>query len=544
LFHQDISKMRKKFVPVVLILCLAFACKSSFQKDYRSGLSQVENLNYFLGVDYFLKSWDKSPQPQTARALAQAYLRLRDFAQAEEWYNKLYREGDLAGEDLLPFAEVLIANSKYSEASSILSLVQGSADPRLANLRNTAKYAAAKLNEGSSFTVSPMPGVNTSFDEFGPVFVGDSLLLIISDRLEQKAKYVDQDNALKSDLYGWTGNGFLKVYQIEWNPESGSATGSVTTNSSFESRLHIGPVFSSSALEFATITQQQKFVRSDKGSSSRNYTLYPELFFRTAGSDSDFQSLPFNSPFKYSVSDPFFHEETQRLYFSSNMEGGFGGADLYFSEYLGEGKWGEPVNLGSSINTAGNERSPFIDSFGTLYFSSNGHAGLGGLDVFETKAANGSFQAPRNLGSPINSNRDDFGFVKNGQNQVVFASDRAGGKGLDDIYFAQEKEVRLTIQGKVLDKKSGEALSDAVVTLADEEGRQVGVFVTNAEGEYNLSSSPEGDLQISARKTGYLNSPPIAFSDLSDRNPKDSLLNQNLSLERIELGRVYTLENI
>ncbi|MBN7813053.1 OmpA family protein [Algoriphagus sp. H41] len=539
--------MHRHYALIALFLVLVYSCKSVSQRDYRKGQRQVDNLNYFLGIDYFLKSWDRSPQPESARALAQAYFHLRDFQQAEEWYSKLNRDGSLLEEDLLPFAEVLIANSKYSEAARILSLAQDKQEPRWVRLSSTAAQAAEQLNQASGFSVSALSEVNTAYDEFGPSLTEDSLLLFVSDRLEGKVRHIDANNALKSDLYGWTGNGFLKVYEARWKEDPTNLEGAVAGSADFQSKLHIGPVAKADEMDFATITQQQKFVKTDKKCSARNYTLFPELFFRdNQARDAGFVSFSFNSPFKYSVSDPFYHAQSRRLYFSSDMQGGFGEADLYYVDYLGDGRWGQPVNLGEAVNTTGRERSPFLAESGSLYFSSEGHPGLGGLDVFVAEYVDDSYQAPQNLGSPINSNRDDFGFFKaeKAKGLAFFASDRGGGRGLDDIYFAREKAVKFTLQGKVYDLTSNELLAEAVVTLADRDGQQLGVYVSQADGSFRFQVEPGGELRLSGRKTGYLNSELLSLSIPLSSDPADSVLVRDIFLDKIEVGKVYSLENI
>jgi len=539
--------MSKSCVLIFFAFLVLFSCKSVSQRDLQKGQRQVDNLNYFLGVDYFLKSWDRSPQPESARALAQAYYHLRDFAQAEEWYNRLSRDGQLVQEDLIPYAEVLISNSNYSEAVRQLGMYQDKDDQRVRSLLNTANQATGILNKGSLYSVSALSQINTNFDEIGPQLIAVDTLLFVSDRLEGKVKSVNTDNALKSDLYGWTGNGFLKVYEIAWDSAKNSTGTETQLSETFQSKLHIGPVFSTEEMDFATITQQQKFVKPDRNSSSRDYTLYPEILFREkSGETGDFQSMQFSSPFSFSVSDPFYDTETKRLYFSSDMPGGFGGADIYYATYLGDGKWSSHENLGEPINTAGDERSPFLDNSGLFYFSSDGHSGLGGLDVYVSEQAGDSLGTPRNLGSPINSNRDDFGFSKPdfAPHHAFFSSDRVGGKGLGDIYLAKEREIHARVEGKVYDEKTNELLSDAVVTLADQEGRQLGTFVTVGDGRFTFSVDPGRDLALSARKTAYLSSGVINVSipDLDDI--QDSVVTQDLFLNKIEVGRVYVLENI
>lgn len=539
--------MRKSYLLIFIASLLFFNCKSLSKKDYKKGVKQTESLNYFIGIDYFLKSWERSPQSESARGLAQAYYHIRNFEQSEEWYSRLKRDDNLLQDDLLQFAEVLIANSKYSEAKIVLNQMDDQIDSRWETLMKTALKATDLLNENSNYSIRSISELNTQYDEIAPFFAdGGSKIMFVSDRIEREIKNINSTNALKSDMYGWTGNGFLKIYEASWDPKKEKVDGQINHNGDFQSKLHIGPIFIDEELEFATITQQQKFKKSNRNSSARNYTLYPEIFYRKSGSNDEFQSLPFNSPFNYTVSDPFYDSSTNRLYFSSDMEGGYGGADLYFSEYTDEGVWADPVNLGEEINTIGDERSPFWSESGKFYFASNGHVGLGGLDIFESTFEDSKYQKPNNLGSPINSDRDDFGFFKSNSKTkiIIFASDRVGGKGLDDIYLAQKKEIELSLQGKVFDRASKEVLEDAIVTLTNEQGNILESFISKNDGSFKFNIEPDQSLFLSAKKTEYMVPEPVKVIIPSIENLNDSLVQHNVYLDKIEIGRVYKLENI
>ena len=345
-----------------LILCFV-SCKPAAYKSYLEGKKQAENLNYSVGIDKYLESWNRSPLPETARGLAQAYFKTRDFEQAEEWYTRLDRDDELETEDLKPYAESLIANSKYAEAADVLAKLDPSKSRSdLELIWKTAEGGKSFLNRSSEAAVVPISNANSPFSEFGPMITENSVLHFTSDRLISKKTRVDPNNALKSDVYGWTGNGFLKMYELDWDDEENSALGDPKLTENLESDLHVGPMFEVGENLFLTLTQAQKFKKSDSG-TARNYTLFP---------------------------------------------------------------------------TNGDERTPFVDHNGVLYFSSSGHAGLGGLDVFKASFVNGDYAEPENLGSPINSNRDDFGLslVLGNDNKAVFSSDRSGGRGLDDLYFA------------------------------------------------------------------------------------------------------------
>ena len=541
-----------KTTPYLIPLLILFfvGCKPLSYQYYQEGKKQSENLNYSSGIELFLESWNKSPLPETARGLAQAYFKIRNFEQAEEWYTKLDREGELKDEDIKPYAEALIANSKYSEASAVLSRIDpDQSNPDLELIWKTSNGGKAFLNKSSESAIYPIAEVNSSFSEFGPMIGDDTVLYFTSDRLiESKKDRVDPNNALKSEVYGWTGNGFLKMYEVPWNSSEQNIVGNPEEMKSLQSDLHVGPMFQTDENIFLTLTQGQKYKKSEKG-SSRNYTLFPEIFFTQNISNpsmDSFTPLPFNAPFSYTVSDPYYDTENSRLYFSSDMPGGQGNADLYYVEWNND-TWSSPVNLGPEINTSGDERTPFLDRNGILYFASSGHAGLGGLDIFKAKISNTSYQTPENLGSPVNSNRDDFGLsmVPGSDSKAVFSSDRKGGKGLDDIYYADlivKKD--LILKGKVLDKETSTELEDAIVSLYNQQNELINTYVTEADGSFRIKVNFDQTVYLEGKKTSYLSGKTDDINIPASDNFSDSSIVRNIYLDKITVGKTYRLDNI
>ena len=540
---------KNNIITCVLFLCF-LGCKPLAYKNYQEGVKQTENLNYSSGIDMFLQSWDESPMPETARELAQAYSKVRNFEQAEEWYARLDRDNGLLEEDLKPYAETLIANSNYSEAQSVLTrLDSGRNNPELELIWKTALGGKSFLNKSSESAIIPLEEANSSFSEFGPYITEDSTLYFTSDRLISKNAKLNPNNALKSDIYGWTGNGFLKMYRSDWDGSENNIKEPPILEESLQSELHVGPLYSIGENMFLTLTQEQKFRKSENNDSPKDYTLYPELYFALDTGLMDvnsFKPLPFNNPFSYAVSDPYYDPSDKKLYFSSDMPGGLGEADLYYSQWQA-GNWSSPVNLGPEINTKGEERTPFIDKNGVLYFASSGHAGLGGLDIFKTMFENGKYREPENLGSPVNSNRDDFGLsmLPGSDTEAVYSSDRKGGKGLDDLYFADlfvKKD--LVIKGRVFDEETHEVVEDAVVSLFNAQSQNVNTYVSDENGAYRFKINFDQVISLEANKTGYLVENTGKIIIPSAAVFEDSVIVRDIFLSKISVGKTYKLENI
>jgi outer membrane protein OmpA-like peptidoglycan-associated protein len=220
--------------------------------------------------------------------------------------------------------------------------------------------------------------------------------------------------------------------------------------------------------------------------------------------------------------------------------------DLYKISFLGDSAWSDAVNLGTEFNTIGDERSPFIDEMGDLYFSSDGHPGLGGLDVFLVKG----FQLNNpvfleNLNSPINSNRDDFFFSKSNDNYAFLSSDREGGKGSDDVYrvkYAMEEVFNL--KGEVLDKQDGKPIKNSVVTAINHRTGVNTRFVTGDDGQFEFFLPTLNSYKLAASATDYLSN---TIDNVLTGSPNERLQGEKyvqLSLEKMELKKTYKIENI
>jgi len=203
---------------------------------------------------------------------------------------------------------------------------------------------------------------------------------------------------------------------------------------------------------------------------------------------------------------PTINEDESILIFSSDLRGGYGGKDLWIVKQQKRGKWSDPINLGPAVNTKGDEMFPFLHSDGTLYFSSTGHIGMGGFDIFKsTLDKNDSYSSITNLKHPVNSSGHDFGMIiENSGERGYLTSDRKGGKGGDDIYQFELPPLVLSMRGVVTDSKSGAILTNTKIILSSSEGVAVETKTDNT-GSYNFKLNPLLSYEILASLDGYLN---------------------------------------
>lgn len=210
------------------------------------------------------------------------------------------------------------------------------------------------------------------------------------------------------------------------------------------------------------------FSRNNRSGTNSKGTIDLKIYEgRWKGGDwVDVKELPFNSD-EFATCHPALNKSGEWMYFASNRPGGYGGMDIYVVERKENGGWGLPVNLGKKVNTSGNEIFPFISPDGVLYWSSNGHPGLGGLDVFSMPIENGQEAIRSHLTAPINSHSDDFGFTTNVDGTAGFlTSDRKGGFGKDDLYSWKFLGVKPQLAKIcVIDKQTGARINDANLVL-------------------------------------------------------------------------------
>jgi peptidoglycan-associated lipoprotein len=207
-----------------------------------------------------------------------------------------------------------------------------------------------------------------------------------------------------------------------------------------------------------------------------------------------------------SIGHPALSEDETILIFSSDLSGGYGGKDLWISVKGKRNTWSDPVNLGPMVNTPGDEMFPFLHTDGTIYFSSNGHVGMGGLDIYKTSQdANGAYKLPVNLKSPVNSSADDFSMIieKDGERGYLTSS-RDGGKGGDDIYQFELPPLQLALKGIVTDSKTGAIMTGIKVQLIGNDGTANEVETDNT-GTYEFILKPLTSYEIVVNTEGYLN---------------------------------------
>ncbi len=248
------------------------------------------------------------------------------------------------------------------------------------------------------------------------------------------------------------------------------------------------------------------------------------------GSWSEIESLPFNSE-KYDVGHPTLNRDNTKLYFSSNMPGTIGKTDIFVVDILGNGKYSKPKNLGSGVNSRGNELYPYVSKDNKLYYSSNGMGGFGGMDIYVVDLNDPSSKA-KLLPKPINSKFDDFSYIYiASEKRGYLSSNRPGGKGGDDIYLFFEKEKKEEEKGEVVAKEecsqklvgtvflnaTQKRLKNALIKLKDDNEKVISEFKTEDNAKYHFKLKCSKKYKIEASKEGYKTSERIMITNGQDK---------------------------
>jgi peptidoglycan-associated lipoprotein len=500
-------KISKHFT-ATLIFVFIFLQSIVVAQDRRiqSADEDFANMRYSMAIPKYKKAYSRVKKNNLERdritfQLAECYRFTNQPKRAEAFYKRLVRTDYDRNEPivLLRLAETQHANGKYEDAIETYSLYAEKVpqDPRGNIGLEGCKLAEEWLDNPSNFDIQKLRKLNAREDDFAPAYSDPTgnAIIFTSARDGSKGKNMDE----------WTGMGFTDLYYArqdqkgDWStPDLADNTGEVNSednegtpafNANF-SQMY----FTRCSRENETVNGCQIYVSRKQG---RGWGT-PEKV--DLGGDS-------TSVFGHPAVSP----DENFLVFSSPRKGGAGGKDLWIvSKSEGSSTFSSPRNLGENINTRGDEVFPSLRGDSVLYFASNGHPGMGGLDIFKSvRQEDGSWGDPINLRPPLNSNFDDFGISwhPNGLEQGYFSSNRRGSRGGDDIWFFINPPKLYTVVGKIIDNNTLQPVEDAEINLVSSDGTTVSTR-SNTVGYYEFTNEqvkPNSTFEIFVNKENYFN---------------------------------------
>lgn len=509
------------FVALVLISTSVFGQTAKQKRAER----QFDNFSFVKAINTYEKLIDTSfNQYYATRKLADAYIMLRKPEKALEIYKEVVKQENVPSEYYLYYAQTLRANGEYEASKEWMQKFKDAGneeDLRVKSFFKNDDLASAIFNTTEKNTLQRLP-INTKFNEFGAVELNDDIIFSSSR---------DEGVSIKR-LYAWDKQPLLDLYKV--SKEGSSVESTKQLEGSVNTIHHDGPAtFNSEGTKM--YFSRNNYYESKKINGPQGIMhvgIYSAELIN--GEWENIKPSNLNNP-NYIVYHPSLSEDGKKLYFASDMPGGIGGTDIYVSDVLEDGTLGTPINMGNIINTEGNETFPFIYSEeGTLYFSSDGHVGLGLMDVFvSVKDENNVVVNVINLGEPINSKKDDIAYylTKEGFNGYV-SSNRKGGIGGDDIY-AFTRIPPLTLRGTIYDAVNYEPVVGAKVLLTRENGEELAYFITKEDGTYEHLIPRDEKFILKGSKEKYQD---VAkdFSSHGLEKEKELIVDLNLPMKPIE----------
>ena len=476
---------------------------------------KYSDYSFSPAIDIYKRVLDKGyTSADLLMKLGNSYYFNAEYKEASEIYKRLlseYKEG-IGPEYYFRYAQTLRSLGEYDLSKDVMAEFSQitSADVR-ANLYMAERDYLAEIERNSGRYDIGKFAFNSRYSDFAPSFYEEGLIFSSDRDTGNLARY----------RHTWNSKGFLDLYKI--NADSVSENKVVKFGDDINTRYHESTSVFSKDGNTLYFTRNNLFdgktVKDEKG------VVRLKIFkaVKENGVWTHIEELPFNSE-SYSIAHPTLSPDEKILYFASDMPGSYGESDIFKVAINSDGTYGTPVNLGNIINTEARETFPYVTSENVLYFSSDGHPGLGGLDIFATKISNSQYIGTvLNVGKPVNSELDDFTFIINEETRNgYFASNRENGVGEDDIYsFVETKKLEFDcikpITGTVRDKISNEVLVGATVKVIDENNEELASAITDSNGNYSITIDCNKGNFVRATMQGYV--PSEEYLNISDSKP-------------------------
>jgi outer membrane protein OmpA-like peptidoglycan-associated protein len=505
----------KNIIKSTILTMSATVLLSSCASLYiNSGKKAYNDLDYQEAITLLEKGLAKKDNEEGRRMLAESYMMVNDFENAKAQFEKTSLYTNNTDKDRILQGQALMSTGQYDQAKTIFEGII-SRDPQN-QMAKSLLASCKRLNEMKAdslmYSVTPVniPGNN-------PVYSGlpyDGGLLISSTKND-------------GDKDPYTKNSFTDLY---FTKNDGNGWSNPTLVEGLNSKYHDAVAAVSPNGTTAIFTRSFQ-LKNQLGGNDQNEATN-QLYFSRKGADGKWepaQMLPF-CDVKYQFMHPTFSPDGNTLYFTSDMPGTLGGTDIWMSKYT-DGAWGIPTNLGGDINTKGDEAFPTIKDENTLYFSSDTHSTLGGLDIVYSEKNDGKWQMPKHLSYPINSNRDDFSAYFTADKSGYFSSDRTGS---DRIYSFEIIDPTIVVEGMVLGKQSP-PLGGVKVTIMDLTTGEEKVVFTDGEGKFSAELEPNREYKIKSELDGF-------FTTTEDISTK-GVTSDKTYTQVIEMPEVYVTES-
>lgn len=484
---------------ITLIIAFSFNVYSQKEK-VKVADKKYDNYAYIDAIKTYEKVAEKGyKSADMFKKLGNSYYFNAELEKAARWYGELFAMNttDLEPEYYFRYAQSLRSIGQNDKANELLELFNkksGNDSRGKLFMKNVNYLDAIKANSGR-YKIEDA-GINSIYSDYGTALYANEIVFASAR----------DTGSLGQRKHKWTNQYFTNLY-------SANLGENMTPEEPQKFDKKINSKFHESTPAFTKDGKTMYFTRNNyldgkKGKDANKITLI-KIYKATLENDSwsNITELPFNSD-NYSVAHPTLSPDGKTLYFASDMPGTIGQSDLFKVKLNDDESYGIPENLGKTINTEGRETFPFVNDENEIYFASDGHPGLGGLDVFVSNInANGTFSDVQNLGADINSPKDDFAYlIDTKSRRGFFTSNRDGGLGYDDIYKFLELR-KITCQqilfGEITDLVTAELLPDTKITLFDNQFNTISTIVSDDKAAYSFTVECGKTYYVRAQKPEY-----------------------------------------
>lgn len=489
----------KKYILLCLIICFSL---NSYAQDSKlaAGDKKYDSYAYIDAIKTYERVAEKGYKSEDMfKKLGNSYYFNSDFDGAAKWYGELFAMNTSPEpEYYYRYAQSLKSTGQMDKANKILGEFNAKFknDNRGKLYKEDVNYLdEIKANSGR-YKIEDA-GINSKYSDYGS-FVYDNKIYFASAR--------DTGN-FSQRKHKWTNEYFTNLYFADVDSETGTSAKVNKFKTSINTKFHeSSPVFTKDGK--TVYFTRNNYVNGKKGKDDNKITLI-KIYKATLDNNGKWANiieLPFNSD-NYSVGHPALSPDEKTLYFASDMPGTIGQSDIYKVSINSTDSYGTPQNLGTTINTEGKETFPYVTSENEIYFASDGHPGLGGLDVFVGKIEdNGTISSIQNVGGDINSPKDDFAYIIDPvSRRGYFSSNKDGGQGSDDIYkFLETRKLQCIqeLNGIITDAQTGAVLAGTKVTLY--EGTTIkSTTISDANGNYSFVVECGKTYNVRAEKEEY-----------------------------------------
>ena len=536
--------MRKSYFLNLLLLAVTssvlFLSSCSKKGSLSAAREAYDKKEYFIAGDNYRKVYSSSKKKderiEASYKAADCYRLMNDNKNAELWYFKAIKLDPKNADAQLRLAQAKKKNQDFEKAIIEFKNYQKLGGDAVVNVEKEitgCENALKWKNLKTRYIVENVKGLNTRWQDFGAVYFKKDQLYFTSDR----------EKGVSNSVYGWTGNAHTDIYTVTYKKDKKNPNNITYQMPVLVDKKVLNGKINEGALCFDSrfTTMYMTRCNYDNGGKGKKCQLYISTLSGTEWSEPAL--IPFSLD-SFSCGQPTISKDGQVLYFSSDMPGGQGGKDIWMSTYSKRSRsWGDPVNLGPTINTEDDEMFPFIHEDGTLYFSSNGHTGLGGLDIFYSKGEATDWSDPINMRSPVNSGADDFSIIlEKDKESGYFSSNRDGGRGQDDIYRFYMNPLIFNLSGVVRNQKTKEILRNAYVTITSSSDTGKIVLKTDESGSYKLRLKSKTDYELFSAKQYFFDS-KVFYQTTKGLEVSTDLV-QDIDLIPMDLNSTFTLEGI